>query len=651
MIKKHVLFLLCALSASSLAAPLSSKQSNVPTDKAASSTADTAQYQIQHLEPLSWWVGMEEPSLQLLVHGKNIGELTPSIVSNLRGSNSDNDVKLVDVQRVDSNNYLFIDLEIAKHAKPQTITINFSQGDKVVTSYPYQLAARQENHAASQSYSAKDAIYLITPDRFANGDPDNDSVTGLIEGDSRDKAGGRHGGDIQGIINHLDYIADMGFTQIWLNPVVENNQETYSYHGYSATDFYNIDARFGSNALYRELSAKAQERSIGIIIDVVLNHAGSGHWWHNDLPTKDWYNYQGQSYQGTNHKREALHDPYAAVSDKTVFSDGWFVPTMPDLNQRNPLMANYLIQNTIWWLEYANLSGIRVDTYSYPDKAFLTEWTRRVTNEYPNINIVGEEWTTNPAIVSYWQKGKQTHDGYQSYLPSVMDFPLQDALIKGLTNQENWNTGLNELYRMLANDFLYPAPENLVIFPDNHDMSRIYTQLNEDQALFNIAMVYLATTRGIPQFFYGTEILMSNPGTDDHGIIRTDFPGGWQGDKVNGFSNKGLSKAQKAAKHFMRTLLNWRKNTPAIHQGKLRHYGPENGVYVYFRYDDNEQYMIVINKNTQDTAISLERFDEMLSNANSLMPIALNASSLTKSQKANGDLVIPKKSAHVFKLN
>jgi len=608
-------------------------------------------YKIEHLEPASWWVNMQHNQLQLLIHGEKISDLKPRINSE--------QVLIKHINQVDNPNYLFLDVVIRENTKPHTFNIEFIKDGLVETSYAYQLKARRRNHAANVSFSTNDVIYLITPDRFANGDLQNDQINTLSEKIARGKPGGRHGGDLQGIINHLDYIADMGYTQIWLNPVIENNQENYSYHGYSATDFYNIDARLGDNNLYRHLSEQAQQRGIGLIKDVVLNHAGSGHWWHNDLPTKDWYNFQAnnvqprndqpnnqtKNYIGTNHKREALHDPYAANIDVQLFSNGWFVPTMPDLNQQNPYMANYLIQNTLWWIEYANLSGLRVDTYSYPDKDFLTRWTKRITEEYPNINIVGEEWTTNPALVSYWQKGKQTHNGYQSFLPSVMDFPMQDSLVNALINQENWNTGLNELYRVLANDFLYANPQNLVIFPDNHDMSRIYTLLDEDIDLFKIAMTYIMTTRGIPQLFYGTEILMSNPSTTDHGIIRSDFPGGWPNDNINGFTGIGLSAKQKHAQQFIRKLLNWRKNTPAIHHGKLTHYAPTDGVYVYFRYDKYQKYMVVINKNIEETKLNMTHYRQLLDDAKFLIPIFDN-----KHIELKDIMIIPAKSAKIFQV-
>jgi len=592
-------------------------------------------YKIEHLEPAFWWVDMQDDKLQIMVHGNNIADLTPSI--------NNKDVIIQRINNVENNNYLFIDLIIRDTAKPGNVRINFKKNNKTITSYNYKLLPRNKHSNAELSYSARDVIYLITPDRFANGDPNNDKVRGLREGVKRKLPGGRHGGDLQGIIKHLNYIENMGYTQLWLNPVIENSQPTYSYHGYSTTNFYKIDPRFGTNELYKKLSEEAQKRNIGLIKDVVLNHAGSGHWWHNDLPTADWYNNQGQPYKGTNHKREVLHDPHAVKTDAVNFSEGWFVETMPDLNQRNKYVANYLTQNTLWWIEYANLSGLRVDTYSYSDKDFLTQWTKRLTTEYPGINIVGEEWTTNPALVSYWQRGKQRHDSYESYLPSVMDFPLQDALVKGLTNKDDWNTGLNELYRALANDFLYSDPQNLVIFPDNHDLSRIYTQLNEDYALYKIAMTYLLTTRGIPQIFYGTEILMKNPGTTDHGIIRTDFPGGWRGDNTNAFTGMGLTAKELDAQQFVQKLLKWRLDATAIHQGKLTHYAPEHGLYVYFRHNKDQKVMVVINKLAQPQLLKAEQYSEMLLKHNQAKSI------ITKQtfDLAN-PISIPAKSAQIF---
>ncbi|MEP0175398.1 MAG: glycoside hydrolase family 13 protein [Paraglaciecola sp.] len=561
-------------------------------------------YQIDHLEPMSWWSGMKGKKLQLMVHGKNISDLSVIV--------EHSDIAVVQVNTLDNPNYLVIDLQLSESLQAGTYAINFVKNGKTKIRYPYKFSERNKDSAAKTSYGPQDVIYLITPDRFANGDPNNDQLAMLSEGVNRANIGGRHGGDIQGIIDNLEYIRDMGFTQIWSQPLIENNQPAYSYHGYSATDFYQIDGRFGSNQLFKELSHQAQALGIGLLKDVVLNHIGDKHWWLEDLPAKDWLNFQGQAFTGTHHKRQSLHDPHATEKDKRLFSDGWFVATMPDLNQRHPVLANYLIQNTLWWIEFANLSGLRVDTYSYPDRDFLSLWTKRVTEEFPNINIVGEEWTTNPALVSYWQRGKNTHDGYVSYLPTLMDFPTQDALVNGLKDSDSWNTGLNSIYQSLANDFQYPDPYSLVVFADNHDMSRIYTQLNNDLDLFKIALGFLFTTRGIPQVYYGTEVLMANTGTEDHGAIRSDFPGGWHSDLSSAITQKGLSKQQVEAQNYIKKLLNWRKNATAIHRGKLTHFAPNKGVYVYFRSLEQQTVMVVINKNNQEVILNPNDYSELI---------------------------------------
>ncbi|WP_416307997.1 glycoside hydrolase family 13 protein [Neptunicella sp. SCSIO 80796] len=564
-----------------------------------------AAVKIDHLEPLSWWAGMQQPELQLMVHGHDIGDLTVQL--DYPG------VKLESVQAVDNANYLFINLLLDKQVKPGKFDIQFVRDGKVELRYPYHIQARRQGSAQRQGFSSKDAIYLITPDRFANGDSANDSVASLADKWDRADIGGRHGGDIQGIIDHLDYIKHMGFNQIWLMPVLENAQDSYSYHGYSTTDYYQIDPRYGDNQLYKSLSAQAAKQGIGLIKDVILNHIGSGHWWMQDKPTADWIHHQGQ-FVGTTHRREALRDPHGVKSDRVAFSDGWFVPSMPDLNQRNPLLATYLIQNSIWWIEYANLSGIRLDTYSYPDKDFLADYTQRIMQEYPNFNLVGEEWSLNPAIVSYWQKDSVLGQGYPSALPSLMDFPLQHALVSGLNEAESFNGGLAKIYQALSNDFLYADPGNLVIFPDNHDMSRITTELNQDNDLLKMAFAFFATTRGIPQFFYGDEVLMSNQGTEDHGIIRSDFPGGWSNDQVNAFNGQGLTGQQQQVQQYLAKLLNWRQGNEAVTSGKLTHYAPQDGVYVYFRYTDKQKVMVVLNKGGQ-RQLDLNRYREMLGNA------------------------------------
>jgi len=565
-----------------------------------------SQYSISRVEPPSWWTGMKYHEIQLLVYGEGISELRPWM--EYPG------VQLKEVTLVPNRNYMFITLDIKPEAQPGEIVIQFRNGGIPVITWPYNLLPREEGSARRKGFDNSDVIYLVTPDRFANGDPSNDNMPGYADPANRADREGRHGGDLAGIIQHLDYIEEMGFTALWLNPVLENNMPRTSYHGYAITDYYKVDPRYGTNEQYRELCRQASGKGIKLVMDMVENHCGLEHWWMNDLPSDDWINFGGR-FVNTNHRRTTVQDPYVSPSDKALFPDGWFVPDMPDLNQKNPLMARYLIQNSIWWIEYAGLGGIRQDTYSYPDKDFMTDWTCAIMEEYPGFSIVGEEWSLNPAIVSYWQKGKVNHDGYASCLTSLMDFPLQSALIQGLTEGEvMYNEGLIKMYEMLANDFLYADPANLVIFPDNHDMSRFFTQVNEDFDLFRMGIAYILTMRGIPQLYYGTEVLMTNPGSDNHGLIRSDFPGGWEGDKVNAFTGEGLTGMPLQAKYFVKEMLNWRKTKSCIHDGKLMHYNPDKGTYVYFRYDDHETVMVILNKNDHEHLLEGSRFSAAIKN-------------------------------------
>ena len=563
----------------------------------------TGSYKIDHLEPPFWWAGMEDDRLQILVHGENISELIPEI--------SYPGVTVSEVNKIESPNYLFINLRLSRNISPGELEIVFKRKRKPQLTYKYEILERDPGSADREGFSAKDVIYLITPDRFSNGNPDNDSLPRLKEKVNRKNKDGRHGGDLQGVIGHLDYISDMGFTQIWLNPVLENDHPKFSYHGYSTTDYFKIDARFGDNELYRRFSKEAKKKGIGIIKDVIPNHIGSEHWWMKDLPSSDWVNNKG-IFKRSSHVHEVIYDPYVTKSQIREMTDGWFVKTMPDLNQRNSFLATYLIQNSIWWIEYADLSGIRVDTYPYADKEFLSEWSGRIISEYPNFNFVGEEWNMNSSMIAYWQSGSQNNDGYISSIPSMMDFPLQSALVRSLEGEESWNSGIGDVYRVIANDYVYGDPYNLVVFAGNHDMERIYSQLNNNIDLYKMAMSFILTTRGIPQIYYGTEIIMES--TADHGELRRDFPGGWKGDKVNAFSRKGLSNKEIEAQKYLKTLLNWRKKSLAITNGKLIHYPPKDGVYVYFRLFDNELVMVLINNNKNKTRVDLERFYEVLKN-------------------------------------
>ena len=596
--------------------------------------------------PPNWWAGMQNPEVELMIYGEDVADDAVSLATG--------NVKVSRVKALDSENYLFVTLDTSG-AQAQDLVLTLTDNDESQRTVHYSLEKRKEGSASRKGFGPEDAIYLIAPDRFANGNTANDNVDGYQDKVDRQFKGGRHGGDIQGIVDNLDYVKSMGFTQIWTMPMLENAMDKYSYHGYSTTDYYRIDPRFGSNDAFIDFSEKAKSEGVGVIMDMVLNHIGSNHKWMEDTPSKDWINNEGR-FVGTTHKRESLHDPHAIESDIKGFSDGWFVPTMPDLNQRNPHLANYLVQNAIWWVETADLSGIRVDTYSYPDKAFLSEWTNRLMDEYPNFNIVGEEWSVNPAITAYWQAGSQRHDDYDSALPSVMDFPLQAAVVKALNSDESWNSGFITVYETLATDFLYGDPNNLVIFPDNHDMSRIYTQLEHDKAKWNMAMTLLLTTRGIPQVFYGTEILMGNEGSDDHGIIRSDFPGGWPSDSdKNAFTGKGLNNDERWAQQRIKALLQLRQTYPQLFQGKLKHYAPVDGVYTYFREaekgakrsapSDNgnnvESIMVILNKKAVD--LPLSDYAEMLESNDSITRISDG-----KTFKPTDTISLPAMSANVF---
>jgi glycosidase len=563
----------------------------------------SAQYRIERIEPPFWWAGMKSDQLQILVYGPDIADLTPSL--------DYSGINLEEVIRVQSPHYLFLMLKVDPEVQPGSFPIEFKRNGNMEVYYSYTLKEREASSEMRQGFDHSDVIYLITPDRFANGDPGNDYLPEYGDTLDRSDPQARHGGDIQGVMDHLDYIRDMGFTSIWLNPVVENKMPRTSYHGYASTDFYRVDPRFGDNEAYETLGRACQEKGIKLIMDMIMNHCGSEHWWMQDLPSDDWINYGGE-YVMTNHRRTTIQDPYAPSSDKKLFSDGWFVSAMPDMNQRNPLLARYLIQNSIWWVEYAHLQGIRHDTHSYPDQDFMAEWSCALMEEYPNFNIVGEEWSPNPALIAYWQRGKENPDGYTSCMPSMFDFPTQLSLVAGLKEPENWNTGLIKLYENLANDFLYADPYSLVIFPDNHDMSRIYTQLDEDFDLYKMSIAYILTMRGIPQIYYGTEVLMSHPGTDSHGMIRSDFPGGWKGDQVNAFEKTGLTEQQMEALDFMKNLLDWRQNMTCLHTGDLIHYAPKEGVYVFFRFDDQQMVMVAMNKNDEVKEIDTGRFKETL---------------------------------------
>jgi len=561
--------------------------------------------QIDRVEPPFWWSDMNLSEVQIMFYGKNIAQNEVAVSSGL---------VIKTIQKTENPNYLFVTVD-TKNVAAQDFVFTFKNGKKSFTQN-YALKSRRENSKFRKSYDASDVIYLIMPDRFANGNPDNDSSKNTSEKSNRTNPGGRHGGDIEGIINNLDYIKELGATALWPTPLCEDNDENYSYHGYGQSDVYKMDPRYGTNEDYVRLSAELHKRGMKNIMDYVTNHWGWKHWMYNDLPTYNWI-HQFPGYSQSNYRMTTQFDKNASKIDTKNCLDGWFVPSMPDLNQSNPLVLNYLTQNAIWWIEYADLDGFRVDTYSYNDKEGISKWTKAITDEYPHFNIVGEVWMHNQAQMAYWQKDSKIGaiESYNSNLPSVMDFTLHDA-IGNVFNQDNpsWDRGMIQVYDNFTNDFLYPNPDNLLVFVENHDTGRFNEIYKNDFKKYQMAMTLIATVRGIPQLYYGSEIGMNGDKGKGDADIRRDFPGGWKGDSNNAFTKQGRTAEQQKFFDFSSQLFTWRKSKDVIHSGKTTHYIPENNVYVYFRYNEKETVMVVINNNSEKQILKTNRFKENIQN-------------------------------------
>ncbi len=563
---------------------------------------------IDRVEPPSWWAGMEYPNLQLMIYGENISSLEPGIIYP--------GVTVGEVTRVENPDYLFVNLTFGKEVVSGSFNIVLKDADKNVASYEYKILEREEGSAERKGFDKTDVVYLIMPDRFANGDPSNDDMPGMLEKADRNNPDGRHGGDIKGISSHLDYIADLGVSAIWMNPLLENNNPEYSYHGYAITDFYNVDARFGTNEDYVNLVKSSHEKGLKVIMDMIFNHASVYNWLIEDLPSEDWI-HQFPEYTRSNFRGSAIMDTHASDYDREKFLTGWFDHHMADLNQKNKLFANYLIQNSVWWIEYSGIDGIRIDTQPYSYKEFLTEWSSRVFQEYPEFNVVGEAWQQKESITAYFQKDAPNRDGYNSGIPSVTDFPMYFAMSKAFNERDGWTEGLAQIYYVLAQDFLYAAPEENLIFCDNHDLDRIYSSLGENFSKWKMAMATLMTMRGIPMIYYGTEILMTGNAGDGHGFIRKDFPGGWPDDKTDAFTKEGRSKQQNEAFGFLQNLLEWRKSNGAVHFGELKHFVPADDVYVYFRHKDENCIMVALNNSSNAVrALDTDKFKECLKKFN-----------------------------------
>lgn len=562
--------------------------------------------QIDKVEPPFWYAGMHNPELQIMFYGKNIAQNDVSV---------SNKIVIKNVQKTENPNYIFVTID-TKNSPAQEVIFSFSKNKKVAFTQKYAIKQRRENSALRKSYDASDMIYLVMSDRFANGNPKNDSDNSVTEKADRKKPGGRHGGDIQGMVNNLDYLKELGVTALWPTPLCEDNDKAYSYHTYGQSDVYKIDPRFGTNEEYVNLSSELHQRDMKLIMDYVTNHWGAEHWMIKDLPSYDWI-HQFPGYSQSNYRMTTQYDPNASAIDAKNCMDGWFVPSMPDLNQSNPLVLNYLTQNAIWWIEYANLDGFRVDTYSYNDKIGIAKWTKSITDEYPNFNIVGEVWMHDQAQMAYWQKDSKIAaiQSYNSYLPSVMDFTLHDALGSVFNeNEASWDKGMIKVYDNFTNDFLYPNIDNIMTFVENHDTNRFNEIYKNDFKKYQMAMALLATVRGIPQLYYGSEIGMAGDKGKGDAAIRLDFPGGWEGDTNNAFLKSERTAEQEKFFAFTAKLFSWRKTNDAVHFGKMTHYIPENNVYVYFRYTPEKTVMVVMNNSSKSQTIKTNRFQENIQN-------------------------------------
>jgi neopullulanase len=583
-----------------------------------------AQIIVNKIEPPNWWTGMKYNKIQLMLYGENL-----DIES---AESSSPEIKVLKVNNVENNSYTFLDIEITGNAQEGNYNIKLKAGreEKNIT---FPLYKREISSARHKGFSSSDVVYLITPDRFANGDESNDNHPELFDKLDPENDYGRHGGDIQGIINNIDYMKELGVTAVWFNPLLENNTRV-SYHGYAATDLYLIDRRFGTNELFKELVEVCHKDGIKVIMDHVNNHIGIYHPWVNNLQMPDWFNGTAENHFITSHDKISMTDINSSESLRRKNTDGWFVNEMPDMNQRNPFVARYLIQNTIWWIEFSGIDGIREDTYPYPDQKYLSEWAAEIFNEYPEFNIVGEAWVDYAEHLAPYQGGNMYKREFDTNLPSLMDFPMLNALWD-LTEDK----GIYSLYNVLSKDHLYSEPDQLMIFADNHDVERLMYNLDGDVNRFKMIITFVLTTRGIPQIYYGTEIGMR--GGRGHGATREDFPGGFPGDKRNAFTKSGRTETENELFEWFKNILKVRKEYKALNKGRLVHYSPENEVYYYFRILDNEKIFIIMNNNRKKQRINLPD-EEFLKDAKGLLNL------LTNEQSGIEDIEIDSYSAAVY---
>lgn len=561
---------------------------------------------IKKLSPTFWWAGMKDTTLQVMMYGDNLYTDNVSL--------STGDIKIKEIVKVDNPNYLIIYLDIAK-AKAQKFNFILSKDNKK-TIVPYELKQRKVNSSLVEGFTAQDVLYLIMPDRFSNGDTGNDVIKGMREKSvDRSNPSARHGGDIKGVENKLDYLKDLGITAIWFNPLLENDMTQTSYHGYAITDYYQIDRRFGTNEEFKKFVDFSHEKGIKVIMDMIFNHCGRDSYLFEDMPSKDWF-HNGDQYTPCSFQTISQSDPYASEAVKISAEKGWFDTVMPDLNHNNRLVEDFLIQNSIWWIEYSGINGIRQDTHPYADFDMMSRWCKKVLNEYPRFNIVGECWLNSNVLVSYWQKDSKLASPKNSNLPSVMDFPLQGIMNYAFTGETGeWNGGLFNIYEYLSQDFVYSNPHNLLVFLDNHDTSRYYAQPKDTSNLnrYKQAISFMLTTRGIPQLYYGDEVLMTGDKADGDGMLRCDFPGGWEGDKNNFFSEQGRDDRQNIIFNFLKKLLHWRhENSELIAKGAIKHYPPQLGVYVYQRKLGDKSILVILNGTSKNQTLELSLYKEVI---------------------------------------
>lgn len=573
----------------------------------AATAAKPSSPQINSVEPPYWWTGMANDTLQIMLSGPRIG-LTETSMKPYEG------VSLIESVKLDSPNYLLLYLTVSDTAKPGVLDFTFSDGKKKAA-LRYELKERSKAVKA-QGFDASDVLYLIMPDRFARAGATTDAEAsrGLEYAVEVDRAdlNARHGGNIAGMEQHLGYIDSLGVTAIWVNPVLENDMPGGSYHGYATTDYYRIDPRFGTNGQWRDFVGKAHDRGIKVVMDMIFNHSGSNHRWMKDMPSRDWYNFPDSAVT-TNFRLSTLHDPYVSDYDKKRTVDGWFVTAMPDLNQRNPHLRRYLSQNSIWWIEDSGIDGIRMDTYPYADERAMASWIDDVMAEYPGFNIVGECWYGNEGGEAYWQRGSKVNPNGDPRLPTVMDFVLSIKARDAFKGQTDRLEGLNTIYDHLALDYLFPDPTHILTFLDNHDTDRFLLEEPDDLGWWKQAITFLLTSRGIPQIYYGTELLMNGTrAAGGDGNVRRDMPGGFPGDKTDAFTAAGRTDKQNEAFDFIQKLLQWRRGNEPIARGSLKHFMPENGLYVYQRRSGDKEVTVILNGNDSPVTTTMERTLEIL---------------------------------------